>query len=86
MEKSVGVLYSGKVITEDIGFPDIAVQKAAPGAYTYNKTDIEKLVPERMARTNKGSFGKVLVIAGSKGMSGACFLAAKAAYRMGCGL
>ncbi len=81
-----GALYSGKVITEDIGFPDIAVQKAAPGAYTYNKTDIEKLVPERMARTNKGSFGKVLVIAGSKGMSGACFLAAKAAYRMGCGL
>lgn len=38
-----GALYSGKVITEDIGFPDIAVQKAAPGAYTYNKTDIENL-------------------------------------------
>ncbi len=43
-------------------------------------------MPERRMRSNKGSFGKVLIIAGSAGMSGACILAAKAAARTGCGI
>lgn len=81
-----GTVYSGCVITEDIGFPKKAAERVNPKAYTYTKEDIAKLMPERKPRSNKGSFGKVLVIAGSAGMSGACFFAAKAAYRMGSGL
>ena len=70
----------------DIGFPGKAVHKAAPEAYTYKKEDLPRLMPERRMRSNKGSFGKVLIIAGSAGMSGACILAAKAAARTGCGI
>lgn len=81
-----GALYSGIVKVADIGFPDKAVKIVNPKAFTYNKEDLKKLMPVRGIRTNKGSFGKVLVIAGSAGMSGACFFAAKAAYRTGCGL
>lgn len=81
-----GATYSGIVTVADIGFPDKAVKKVNPLAFTYNKEDLKKLMPIRGMRTNKGSFGKVLVIAGSSGMSGACFFAAKAAYRTGCGL
>ena len=40
----------------------------------------------RAADSNKGTFGKVLLVAGSVNMAGAAVLAAKAAYRSGCGL
>lgn len=81
-----GAAYSGKVFVADIGFPAKALLKTAPKAYTYKKEDLPSLMPERGVRTNKGSFGKVFIIAGSAGMSGACCLAAKAAYRTGCGI
>lgn len=81
-----GAFYSGIVTVADIGFPNKAVQKVCPNSFTYEKEDLKRLMPVRGMRTNKGNFGKVLVIAGSAGMSGACFFAAKAAYRTGCGL
>lgn len=81
-----GAAYSGTVKVADAGFPGKAVQMAAPQAFTYKKEDLKQLMPVRKVRTNKGSFGKVLVIAGSAGMSGACYFTAKAAYRTGCGL
>ena len=45
-----------------------------------------RALPARPAESNKGTFGRVLCVCGSKGMSGAAFLAAKAAYRVGAGL
>jgi NAD(P)H-hydrate epimerase len=39
-----------------------------------------------MPHSNKGTYGKLLVIAGSTNMAGAAYFSAKAAYRMGCGL
>lgn len=48
-------------------------------------TDLPKLSP-RAEDANKGTFGKVLVIAGSRGMSGAAILTASAALRSGAGL
>lgn len=44
------------------------------------------LIPERAKNANKGSCGKVLVIAGSKDIYGACYLCAKAAMVTGSGL
>lgn len=43
-------------------------------------------MPHRPERSNKGTFGTLLVIGGSVGMAGAGYFAAKAAYRTGCGL
>ena len=43
-------------------------------------------LPKRPADSHKGSYGKLLIIAGSRGMIGAGCLAAKAALRSGCGL
>ena len=54
--------------------------------YTYDRTDVRRLLPSRSREGNKGSFGRVMVVAGSKDMSGAAYLAAEAAYRTGCGL
>jgi NAD(P)H-hydrate repair Nnr-like enzyme with NAD(P)H-hydrate dehydratase domain len=47
--------------------------------------NLPKLVPRKRA-THKGSYGRVLVLAGSPGMSGAAYLCSKAALRSGSGL
>lgn len=43
-------------------------------------------MPPRPQNSNKGTFGRVLVIGGSPCMSGAAYFSAKAAYRTGVGL
>jgi ADP-dependent NAD(P)H-hydrate dehydratase len=43
-------------------------------------------LPRRAADAHKGTFGRVLVVAGSKGMSGAAVLTGRAALRAGAGL
>ncbi|MBQ2931817.1 MAG: NAD(P)H-hydrate dehydratase [Clostridia bacterium] len=50
------------------------------------KDDMKKLLPKRPENANKGDFGKILVVAGSKGMTGAAALSAYSALRSGAGL
>ncbi len=76
---------AGKVFVEDIGFPKKAVDACLPGAHTFDMSDMKRL-PVRKPDSNKGDHGRLLVIAGSKGMAGAGYFAAKAASRMGTGL
>lgn len=80
-----GSEYAGEVIVADIGFPAKAVKYVKPSVYYYEAEDLKRL-PLRKNYSNKGTFGKVLIIAGSHNMSGACYLSAKAAYRSGAGL
>lgn len=80
-----GADYAGKVLVKDIGFPKKAVEMIAPKTVFYTKEDRDKL-PRRKADSNKGTYGRVLIVAGSKNMSGAAYFNAKAAYRSGCGL
>lgn len=51
-----------------------------------NKLLVKKIMPERNDKFNKTNFGKVLVIAGSYPMMGACYLSSKACIKSGCGL
>ncbi|MBR5155862.1 MAG: NAD(P)H-hydrate dehydratase [Clostridia bacterium] len=50
------------------------------------KDEMKKLLPKREKNSNKGDFGRVLVIAGSCGMTGAAVLSAYSALRTGSGL
>lgn len=77
--------YTGSIIVKEIGFPKEAYQCAPDRFYVYEKTDL-KLIPAREIDSNKGTYGKILVVAGSEGMSGAAYLSSMAAYRMGTGL
>ena len=79
-----GRQFTGTLHVADIGFPDslTADDKFA----LVEKTDIKKLFKPRKHDAYKYDFGKILVIAGSRGMSGASFLTAKAALRIGAGL
>lgn len=80
-----GADYAGRITVADIGFPDSALGQAGT-LYSYYEVGDLKRIPPRSNYSNKGTYGKILVIAGSKGMSGAAYLSAKAAYRMGAGL
>ena len=51
-----------------------------------NEGNWRELLPKRQDDSNKGTFGKVLVIAGSYNMCGAAYFAGCAAYRAGAGL
>ena len=78
-----GAAFAGRVVVKDIG---ISGGGLAPlTAFAYEKKDLINL-PARPADANKGTFGKVLVVAGAKNMAGAAYLSAKAAYRVGAGL
>ncbi len=80
-----GHLYSGEIFCEDIGFDPAALKAASWDWRTYTEADLERL-PVRRPDSNKGTYGKVLVIAGSRNMAGAACFSAQAAYRTGCGL
>ena len=53
--------------------------------FSFDKSALRRL-PARPQRSNKGTFGRVLLICGSRGMAGAAYLSAKAALRTGAGL
>ena len=79
-----GRAYTGKVVVRQIGITKESIPKCRENYFCYDKEDFLRL-PERLATENKGSCGKVLLIAGSRDMCGAAILSARAAYRSGAG-
>lgn len=78
--------YVGKLQVADIGIYMDAVQSTDKLTYCFETEDFQKRFPKRKENSHKGSYGKVLLITGSKGMSGAAILCARAAYATGAGL
>ncbi len=82
-----GADYAGKVLVKDVGIVPFCPSDEKEVVYQYYEPeDICRLLPKRYAYSNKGTYGKVLVIAGSESITGAAYLSAYAAYRMGAGL
>jgi len=81
-----GAEYAGKILIGDIGITEHALQEKNMTTYCFDKNDLHAYYPKRKADSHKGSYGKVLMIVGSEGMSGAAYLSAKAAYHCGAGL
>ncbi|MDP3049591.1 MAG: NAD(P)H-hydrate dehydratase [Thermodesulfovibrionales bacterium] len=81
-----GADYTGRLFIEDIGFPEELLHSEKLKAELLEKRDISLLIPERQRYSHKGDYGHVLVIAGSRGKTGAAFMCAKACLRSGAGL
>ena len=84
-------LYVGDLYVEKIGFSDHCydlVYEKNPEWNQYQTYELEDLsrYPKRPQQSHKGTFGTVLVVAGTRNMSGAAYFAAKSAMRMGAGL
>ena len=83
-----GTEYCGERMVAEIGLAEknyFEEQNESATVFTYDEDDLKRL-PKRPAYSNKGTFGRVLVIAGSPNMGGAALFAGTAAYRMGAGL
>ncbi len=81
-----GMDFAGEISVADIGFPDDLVAES-PFAATLTEAEwVGQLLPRRVRSAHKGDLGRVLLIAGSVGMTGAATLAAEAALRAGTGL
>lgn len=80
-----GSMFSGRVILGDIGITEKSFQVQRPSMYTFMDSP-KKYLPERKKDGNKGTFGKVLLVAGSKNMAGAAILAGRSAYKAGAGM
>lgn len=81
-----GADYAGQVVVTEIGITEESFLEKKPYLYTYSSKEIRATLPKRLAYSNKGTYGKAVFVVGSSGMAGAAYLAAMAAYRMGCGL
>jgi hydroxyethylthiazole kinase-like uncharacterized protein yjeF len=79
-----GASYGGELVIADIGIPselarDVPLEVSTPQRVRW-------LLPKRPPDSHKGTFGKVMVVAGSANYTGAPYLAASAAMRVGAGL
>ena len=79
-----GFLYAGEVITDDISIPDTSYEQSS-----FFTTDIKfakGIIKRRKKTAFKGNYGKILIAAGSPGMTGAAALCADSCFRSGAGL
>ncbi|MBN1515544.1 NAD(P)H-hydrate dehydratase [Candidatus Sumerlaeota bacterium] len=81
-----GIEACGRLVIDSIGFPDDLMQDSS---FTDNLIDpgiVRDVLPVRQPNSHKGTYGRVMVIAGSRGMTGAAIFCSRGAMRAGAGL
>ncbi len=81
-----GASYAGEVVVGDIGIPEAATDGLTIEGSTVEPVDVCEAFTERWPDTHKGTYGHLLVVAGSTGRAGAGILTSNGALRSGTGL
>ena len=81
-----GADFVGRLEVADIGIPREVVESLNVPVNLIRTSEAAKLLPARPRDAHKGTFGKVLVLAGSVGFTGAAAMTSEAALRVGAGL
>lgn len=81
-----GASYAGDVSVADIGIPRKLLRDETIKQNIITSNVIGQMVVKRNPNAHKGSCGKAVIIAGSKGLTGAATLTSKATVRAGAGL
>lgn len=76
----------GDVAVVDIGIPDALVETRRHRFAMIGADEISPLFPARRPDAHKGDFGRVAIVAGSRGKAGAALLCGTGALRAGAGL
>ena len=77
----------GDLIIADIGIPDEVIENIDGLRLTFlTRNDVTELIEPRVVDAHKGDFGRVSLVAGSQGKTGAAYLAAMGALKSGAGL
>lgn len=79
-----GADYAGKIIVADISVPKILIEKSAVSVH--EEKYFAEIMPKRRQNSQKGNYGKIFAIGGSRGMAGAMYLACNAAFKTGAGI
>ena len=80
-----GASYVGKIFVDNIGLPADLLSNEIHQTLIDNELALT-LLPTRPKDSHKGTCGKILIVAGSRGMTGAASLAAMSAMKVGAGL
>ena len=83
---SPGADMTGELLVDDIGIPRELLEGNQIKQNLLDDGVATELLPARSRSVHKGTCGRILVVAGSRGMTGAAVLAASAALRAGAGL
>ena len=78
--------FVGELSVVDIGIPTAVIDAAGSTLELITPEECARSLKPRVADTHKGTYGHVLIVAGSPGMSGAAALAARGSLRGGSGL
>lgn len=81
-----GCEYTGRLITANIGIPRCVIEKQEILTELMDAERVRKLIPTRKTNSNKGDYGRVMLVTGSTGMTGSGCLASMSALRSGAGL
>ena len=82
-----GETRAGDVVIADIGIPaEVIDSLEGPRIALLTRHSMRELVTPRVPESHKGDYGRVLIVAGSRGKTGAAHLAAVGALRSGAGL
>lgn len=76
----------GKVVVLDIGIPEAVLYASLRGSAEITKASVQSWLPKRMSNAHKGTYGRLLILAGSRGMMGAAMMPTLSAMRTGSGL
>ncbi|MBQ3124764.1 MAG: NAD(P)H-hydrate dehydratase [Clostridia bacterium] len=76
----------GEVVVAPISIPKTVVNSQNLQINVTDADFVRNVIPGRSNNSQKGDYGKLLIIAGSKGMTGAAYLAAESALKSGAGL
>lgn len=77
---------TGEILLYDISIPEYILQCSETSAEVLSAEDFAELFPKRKNNSHKGDYGKLLIVGGSKGMSGSVYMASEAALNSGAGL
>jgi hydroxyethylthiazole kinase-like uncharacterized protein yjeF len=82
-----GELRAGDIVIADIGIPtDVLESVEGPRLELLTRGSMRELITPRSPDSHKGDYGRVLIVAGSRGKTGAAHLSAIGALRSGAGL
>ncbi len=81
-----GADLAGSIFVADIGYPGTLSSDSSVPTHLVTSEMVRALLPVRRPDSHKGDYGRILIVAGSVGFTGAAVLATQGALRSGAGL
>jgi len=78
--------YLGEIEVVDINIPDYIKKNNSDNVQMVNKETLKKIIPKREIYGHKGDYGRIVILAGSMGMTGAAYITTQSAVKTGAGL